>query len=193
MFDHTQLKASIAVTLAKEMVLVPRTIVHARSITFSPSAFTMMMQGDMSSGGMTSVDAQRMVTAATPLMRDYFSLTQREIKKIVDPRPRLTRCVRNAVTTVRAKTTSTRHLSVACIAAILLARDEEKLLRTKVKFTRICRSTNLSRFMKLKKLEHIVQKADNGELDAQDVRVVNTTILVTHGSGRRRTGTPSAS
>lgn len=195
LFDHARLKASIAARLAKEMPLVPRTTVHARSITFSPSAFTMITQGDMSSGGMTSGDAERMVMAATPLMRDYFSLTQNEIKKTVNTRPRLTRCVRNAVTAVRAKTTSTRHLlSVACVTAILLARDE-KLLHGHVRFTRIYRSTNLSRFVKLKKLEDIVRKADDGELDARDVRVVSTTNLITRRStrGRRRTGNPSAS
>ena len=119
LFDHTRLKASITARLAKEMPLVPRTTVHARSITFSPSAFTMIMQGDMSSVGMTSGDAERMVMAATPLMRDYFLLTLNKIKKTVNTRPRLTRCVRNAVTAVGAKTTSTRHLlSVACVTAI---------------------------------------------------------------------------
>ena len=193
LFDHTTLKASIAATLAKEMPLVPITKVHEWSITFSPSAFTMIVQGDMSSGGMTSADAERIVMAATPLMRDYFSLTQREIKKIVSPRPRLTRCVRNAVTTVRSMTTSTRHLlAVACIVAILLARSE-KLLCSKVRFTRIYTATNLSRYVTLKTLKDIIQRADDGELDTQNVRVVNTATLVTRRSRRRRTGTPSSS
>ena len=193
LFDHTTLKASIAATLAKEMPLVPKTKVHEWSITFSPSVFTMIVQGDMSSGGMTSADAERIVMAATPLMRDYFSLTQREIKKIVSPRPRLTRCVRNAVTTVRSTTTSTSHLlAVACIVAILLARSE-KLLRSEVQFTRIYTATNLSRYVTLKKLKDIIQRADDGELDTQNVRVVNTATLVTRRSRRRRTGTPSTS
>lgn len=180
--------ASIAASLVKEIPLVPKTTVHARSITFSPNVFTMIVQGDMSSGGMTSADAERMVMAATPLMRDYFSLTASEIKKIVSPRPRLTRCVRNAVTTVRS-TTSTRHLlSVACITAVLLARNE-KLLSSQVRFTRIYTATNLSRYVKLKKLQGIVGKADDGELDTQDVRVVNTTTLVTRS---RRRGTSAS-
>ena len=90
------MKAKIAAALMKEVVLVPRTTVHTRSITFSPSVYTMILQGDPSTGSMTSIDAEKMVTAATPLMRDYFSLTQSEIKRIVNSRPRLTRCMRNA-------------------------------------------------------------------------------------------------
>jgi hypothetical protein len=78
--------------------------------------------------------------------------------------------------------------------AILLARSE-KLLHSEVRFTRIYTAINLSRYVSLKKLKDIVQKADDGELDAQDVRVVNTTALVTRRSTRRRTRTvtPSSS
>ena len=65
----------------------------------------------------------------------------------------------------------------------LLARDV-KLLHSQV------RSTNLSRFVKLKKLQDIVHKADDGELDARNV--LSTAALVTCRSRRRRehTGTP---
>ena len=51
------------------------------------------------------------------------------------------------------KTTSTRHLlSVACIVAIILARDK-KLVHTSINFKRIYRATNLSRFVHFKQLE----------------------------------------
>ena len=36
----------------------------------------MIMQGDMLSRGMMSIDAERMVTAATSLMKDYFNFSR---------------------------------------------------------------------------------------------------------------------
>ena len=135
---------------------------------------------------------ERMVTAATSLMKDYFDFSQRQIKNIVNPRLRLTRCVRNVVTFVRTKTTYTRHiLAAACEAAVLPAKDE-KLVRKKVSFELIHRSNNLHCLVTMKKLQEIVRRADSGELDEQDVRVVCATVA-TRRSTRRRTGTPSAS
>lgn len=193
LFDHMQLKAKIVATLTKEVVLVPRTTIHARSITFSPSVYTMILQGNLSTGGLTRIDAQRMITATIPLIKDYFSLSPKQIKQVIDPRPRLTRCIRNAVTAVRAKTASTRHLlSVVCIVAIILARDE-KLLHTSINFQRIYRATNLSRFVRLKQLELIISKADSGELDTRNVRMVDTTKVVRRRRSCSRGGTHSAS
>ena len=123
--------------------------------------------------------------SATPLMTDYFFLTQNDVRKTVDTTLRLTQRVRNAVTAVREKKTSRHLLSVACITAILQARDE-KLLHNQVQLTQIYSSTNLSRFVKLKKLQDIVRKADDGELDARNVHVVSTTTLVTSRNRRRR-------
>ena len=54
LFDPMQMKTKIAAALTKEVVLVPRTTVYARSITFSPSVYTMILQGDLSTGSMTS-------------------------------------------------------------------------------------------------------------------------------------------
>lgn len=164
LFDPTQVKDKIAHALVEEAVLIPRTTVHARSVTFSPTMYTMILQGDLSIWNMTSADAQRMFTAATRLMRKFFSLTQ-EIKPIQAHRPRLTRCVRNTVTTVRAMTTSTTHLQcVACIVAIILAKDEHLICRD-VSYSLVSR-TSLYRSGGLRQLQQI-ERADSGELDTQ--------------------------
>ena len=100
--------------------------------------------------------------------------------------------MRNIITFVRTKTTYTRHiLAVACVAAVLLAKDE-KLVQKRVSFEQIRRSNNLHRLVTIKKLQEIVRRADSGQLDEQDVRVISATVA-THKSMRRRTGTPSAS
>ena len=52
---------------------------------------------------MTADDAYRLVLAATPLITANFDLNKEAIKAVQRRRPRLTRCVRNAVAKVRIR------------------------------------------------------------------------------------------
>ena len=92
----TDLKRSLATALLRQAKVVPRTSVHARSIMFSTSVYTLLTQQELSAG-VSEDDALKLVKAASPLLRDHFSFTAVERREIEKVRPRLTRCVRTAL------------------------------------------------------------------------------------------------
>lgn len=181
LFDPLQVKAQITkVLLQQHTILLPRTTVHARSVVFSPSAFTLLTEGNLFSW-MSRTDALRMVKVCTPMFADYFKFSAREVQAIVRRRPRLTRCVRNAVTCVRSKTRVTRQLlAVVCVVAVMLA-EEEGLLRAKPKYKGIYDATSMWRFMHLRELRQIVRRADEGLLDTRDFRIVLDRVVDLRG------------
>ena len=75
LFDPVQLKAMLAKILVQDKTCsVPRTTVHARSVVFSHSAFTLLTEGNLAAW-MSRLDAIRMVTVSAPIFTDYFSFT----------------------------------------------------------------------------------------------------------------------
>ena len=195
LLDEEQLGEQIVAAVKAQLTLVPRTTVHARSATFSRSAFTLLTDGELSLG-LSSRDADRLLTAAAPLFEDYFSEYggPRERKKVFMSRPRLRRCVRKVVDRVRRRTglPSTRNLlAVTCATAVALA-DREKVLPVRPNFGRLSRATNLYRYVGLKEIGHVVRStetesgSDGGDENHDEEDVTVTTGKRSRSRRRRR-------
>ena len=170
LLPHRELKEKIVVKLLLRAKMVPHTTVHARTVTFSSSVCTLLTRGHLSPQLLTGEDAYRLVLATSPLLRDHFSLDNQAIKKVQRRRPRLTRCVRNAVAKARfgARGMNTSNvLAVVCFAIMALAKKEK--LRRVVKFTHLYRATNLSRYLNKKEMERIISMST---FDIRECRIV---------------------
>ena len=180
LLDGDTLQKKIAENLLEVAKMVPHTSVHARAITFSSSLFTMLTQRQLSGSRMTADDAYRLVLAATPLITANFDLDKNAMKAVQRRRPRLTRCVRNAVAKVQRRTRGkTRHvIAVACFATMVLANKEKAFGRNKVKYKRLYRSTNLSRYICLKEMKEIMKRSWNGEYDVRECRITLDRIVI---------------
>ena len=86
--------------------------------------------------------------ACNPLFYDYFSLSKRELNKVVKIRPRVVLCVRDAIVHARAKTRTSRQ------QLWWHAEGKGLIQRTPI---RINRATNLSHYMLLKNIVQPVQ------------------------------------
>ena len=185
LLDNEQLKKSLSKSLSSQCCLVPRTIVHARTVDFSRTVYTLLTEGDLCVGGITVKDAERILKAASPRLLDYFSLRPAQKRLITRRRPLLTRCIRSAVAFVHTRTRTTRHLlTVACIVTVILAVKEGILKKNRISYKRIYRATNLSRYAKLQELKDIVSRAGTRGFTIQLSRVV---------APRRRTHTGTES
>ena len=174
LLDRTALRDCIAKRLYKDAPMVPRTTVHSRSITFSPTSYTLLTEVDLLAGP-TEEDAHRLVMAGSPLLSDHFSLKKAEMKIIQERRPRLTRSVRNAIGRVRSSRTKPGHLvAIACITAVYFA-EREGLLKVKPNYTRIYRCTRLSRYVGLKE---IVCKSETGRIDVCQCRIILDRVVI---------------
>ena len=170
LLDPKELKSKLAETLRKQACLVPCIIVHSRSVQFSSAAFSLLTEGNLSVW-ISKMDAKNMVKVATPLLSDYFSFTKKTLQTIVKLRPRLLRCVRNAIKHVRQNTRVTRHLlAVACVVVVELAHSEG-LLQRPPDYSRIYRATNLYRYLRLSDLRDIISRADEGTLDVRTFHI----------------------
>ena len=113
LLDEGQLMRNIERQLMKKVKVVPRTTVHSRRISFSRSQYTLVLSRELTLG-LSCDDAQRLVLAAAPLIKENFpTISKADTKKILKKRPCLTRSIKGAVNAVRRRcgpTTSTRHL-----------------------------------------------------------------------------------
>ena len=163
LMDPNQLRCNLITKLLERVKVVPRTTVHARSVNFSTSQYTLLLGGQLSSPYLTGDDAHRLVIASAPLLEDLFQMYKKERKLVLARRPCLIRCVRGAAEFVRRRTRSTRHLlAVTCFAAIMLA-EKEHLLHTKVEWKRLYHATNISRFILKRDMDIIVRRCMAGE------------------------------
>lgn len=180
LLDQPTLREKIANKLLVEAQIVPRTIVHSRTIIFSPSVCTLLTKGQLSGRLMTADDAHRLVMATTPLITDNFDLSKEDIRKMQRKRPRLTRCVRNAVEKVRRRTRGHMRniLPVVCFATMVLANKEKMFGRLKLKYKRLYRATNLSRYIRLKEMKEIVTRTWNGDFDVRECRIALDKVVV---------------
>ena len=66
LLDENDLFEQLTVAIQNQVTVVPRTTVHARVIHFSPSTFTLLTTGPLTSA-LTSEDAEKLICAAAPL------------------------------------------------------------------------------------------------------------------------------
>jgi hypothetical protein len=158
LLDEDDLLEQLTVAIQSQVTVVSCTTVHARVVHFSPSTFTLLTTGPLTSG-LTSEDADKLICAAAPLVEDYFpNITSRDRKSLLDSRLRLRRYVRDAIDQVTSNgTASTRHLLAVCVAAVCLA-NYDNLLHVKPNFSRLCRAINLSRCITLVEMEDILKR-----------------------------------
>ena len=183
LLDQSTLREKIAQNLLEEAKMVPRTTVHARTVNFSPSVCTLLVKGQLSGRLMTADDAQRLVLATTPLLSANFDLDSGAVQAVQSRRPRLTRCVRNAVEKVRSRTRGHMRntLAVVCFATVVLANKEKIFGEQKLKYKRLYRTTNLSRYISLKEMKEIVARTWDGDFDARECRIILDKIIIPHG------------
>lgn len=162
LMDPRDLRKNLISKLLQRVKMVPKTTVHARSVQFSSSDYTLLLGSHLSSVGMTDDDIHRLVVASAPLLERYFNFNKRLKRKMLMRRPTLHRCVRGAIRFVRRRTRSTRKLlAVTCVTAVVLA-EKEKLLQRKVNLQRLYRGTNLSRSIRRTDIEVIVRQSMAG-------------------------------
>jgi hypothetical protein len=164
LLDEDDLLEQLTVAIQSQVTVVSCTTVHARVVHFSPSTFTLLTTGPLTSG-LTSEDADKLICAAAPLVEDYFpNITSRDRKSLLDSRPRLRRYVRDAIDQVTSNgTASTRHLlAVVCVAAVFLA-NYDNLLHVKPNFSRLYRAINLSRCITLGEMEERYEGKDRSK------------------------------
>ena len=178
------LRKKVAQKLLKEVKIVPRTTVHSRVITFSPSVCTLLTERQLSGRLMSAADVQRLVQATTPMLRDAFNLKNPAIRAIQRRRPRLTRVIRNALERVRRNKRGrvSNILAVMCLAMVVLA-NKEKLFPAKLSYKRLYRTTNLSRYITVKAMNKVVERTWNGDFDTRECRIVLDKIVIPQGQG----------
>lgn len=182
-FGLPNLLQDLGTELLNQTKMVPRATVHARSVTFSASSFTLVLSGDPATGTLTSEDAHRLVAAADPMLVNHFpDLTAKERKLVLRNRPRLSRCVKRALRKVWTRLGySCRHLiAIAAVTAIVLAETEELIPGHNI--TRISRAINLNRYIKREEIEDIVRHCD----ETDDEGEVEEGESVRGSSGPRR-------
>lgn len=161
LMNPRDLRDRLATALLRHVKVVPKTTVHARSVVFSMSQYTLLLGGQLSALELTNDDIHRLVIAYVPLLDEHFGrlIFKKERKLVLQCRPCLIRCVRGAIRFVRRKTRSTRHLlAVVCFVTVMLA-IAEKLIRRKIKFISLYRATNLSRYIRKRDIETIVRRS----------------------------------
>ena len=184
LLNPRDLKKSLATALLRQAEVVPRTSVHARLIIFSTSVYTLLTRQELSAG-VSVDDALKLVMAASPLLKDHFCFTVVERKEIEKVRPRLTRCVRTALSKVRRRNRHPKHLiPVACVVSVLVA-EGEGLITARPDYRRIYRAANLSRCIGLKQLRKVVAEAASGRLAVRQCRLVLDRVIAP-GRLRRR-------
>ena len=163
LFDRNELRGKIAEALLKGVSMVPHTTVHARAVHFSPILCTVIVQGPVSSsrGLISPVDAHRLVIAASQLLKDNFSVTNKALKEVQKNRPRLVQCVREAIAKATSRTRGRfRHiLAVVAFATMMLA-DREHILPKKVVFQKHRERTNLYRYILMEEMKRIIHTTD---------------------------------
>ena len=176
------LRKKVAQKLLKEVKIVPRTTVHSRVITFSPSVCTLLTEGQLSGRLMSAADVQRLVRATTPMLRDAFNLKNPMIRAIQRIRPRLTRVVRNTVERVRRNTRGrmSKILAVVCFAIVVLA-NKEKIFAEKLNYKRLYRMTNLSRYVTVKEVNKVIERTWDGDYDTRECRIVLDKLVISQG------------
>lgn len=176
------LRKKVAQKLLKLVKIVPRTTVHSRVITFSPSVCTLLTEGQLSGRLMSAADVQRLVRATTPMLRDAFNLKNPMIRAIQRIRPRLTRVVRNTVERVRRKMRGrmSKILAVVCFAIVALA-NEEKIFAKKLNYKRLYRTTNLSRYVTVKEVNKVIERTWDGDYDTRECRIVLDKLVISQG------------
>lgn len=119
LLNEVELRKKIAEKLLGEVNVVPHTIIHAWTITFSTSICTLLTQGTLSST-MSPDDTYRLVQATTPLIKESLKVNKKTIKIIKQRRPRLIHTVRKAVAKVQQRTRSKVHhiLAVVCFCSV---------------------------------------------------------------------------
>ena len=130
-------------------------------MVFSLSQYTLLLGGQLSALELTSDDVHRLVVASVPLLDEHFGrlIYKKERKLVLQRRPCLIQCLRGAIQFIQR---STRHLlAVICFATVMLA-IAEKLIRRKVKFISLYRAMNLSRYIRKRDMETIVQRSRAG-------------------------------
>ena len=155
LFDRTELNRKIIESLL-HVAVVPYATVHARAVCFSSTFCTVIIRGPVSAATVSPSDAHRLVIAATQLLRDNFSLSKKDMKKVQKCRPRLTGCVVEAVRKARSRTGSLRYiLRVVAYATMYLA-DKEELLSRKPDYQSLYRSCNLNRYILKREIKDVV-------------------------------------
>ena len=83
LLDEGQLMRNIERQLMKKVKVVPRTTVHSRRISFSRSQYTLVLSRELTLG-LSCDDAQRLVLAAAPLIKENFpTISKADTKKIL--------------------------------------------------------------------------------------------------------------
>ncbi len=168
-------------TLLKQVKLVPCAISHAASVRFSPSAFTFIMKGNLTSA-VTREDAQRLINAAMPTLSDRFpTITKKDRKKVLHDSPHLIYCVKRVVNTMKG---GTKHLILfVCVTAVLLADRLGVITGCRPNISTIYRATNMSRHITLQQIENIIDGETGTRIPAKkNFQVVVNKIAIPRGT-----------
>ena len=83
LLDEGQFMRNIEKQRMKKVKVVPRTTVHARRISISRSQYTLVLSRELTLG-LSCDDAQRLVLAAAPLIKENFpTISKADTKKIL--------------------------------------------------------------------------------------------------------------
>ena len=76
--------------LLTEAHLVPQVTVHESTVCFSSTLYTTPIRGSIFAATISPLDAHRLVISATQLIKENFSLSIKEMKKVQCRRPHTT-------------------------------------------------------------------------------------------------------